>query len=81
MAQTSLPERTRRLPNCDFHVSYVDLLAKTLTQLLGRSRLEEKFERLAQVFARLFDGPALARNVEFRAERYVAVGVALDDCR
>jgi hypothetical protein len=51
------------------------------THLLGGSRLEEEFERFAQIFARLFDRRALARNVEFRAERYVPVGVALDDCR
>jgi len=81
MAQTCLPERTRSLPNGDLQACHVHFFVKPVSNFRRRGGFEEEFKRFPEILARLFNCPALACDVQFRAERHVAISFALQDRR
>jgi len=80
IAQTSRPDRTGSLPNRYLEAGDEDFASQAISDFRRRCGFKEQFQGFAQVVAGVFDGIALARDVEFRAERHVAVPVTLNDC-
>ncbi len=70
----------RSLPNGDLHLCDKELCVQALLNFGGSRSLKEEFECFAEVALGLLDGIALACNVEFGAQRNVAVAFAFDDC-
>ena len=79
MAHTWLPERTCNLPNSDLKLGDVELAVQAMTDLVFGGRLEEQFQRLAQVVTYLFDRVSLAGDVQIGAQRNVAITLALNN--
>ena len=79
IAHTSFPESARNLPNGNGNPGYVHFFVETLLDLVRRSGIKEKLKSFSKVIARLFDSATLARNVQLRAERNIAISLTLDD--
>src|SRR5215216_4124378 len=77
--QTWRPESARSLPNGNFQARDKDLGMQALGDLRWIGGFEEQFERFHEVIARLLDRASLARDIQFRAQRDIAVALALDD--
>jgi hypothetical protein len=77
--QTSDPERTRSLPNRDLNLSHENLVARAPGDFGRGGSFEEQRKRLDEVSSRFFNGGALARDVELRAQRHKNVVLTLDD--
>src|ERR1022692_3362370 len=67
--QISDPERTRSLPNRDLNLSHENLVARAPGDFGRGGSFEEQRKRLDEVSSRFFNGGALARDVELRAQR------------
>ncbi len=80
MAQTSRPDKVRSLPNGNLELRYENLATDAFLDFFGRSALEEELERFSQVFPSRLDRVALAGDIEFRAQRHVAVAFTLNNC-
>jgi len=52
---------------------------ETLLDLVRQSGFKEKLKSFSKVIARLFDSVTLARNVQLRAERNIAISLTFDD--
>ena len=72
------PEGTRRLANRDLNLSHEDLPAIAPGDF-GRGSFEEQRKRLDEASSGFFDGRAMARDVEFRAQRHKNVALALNN--
>ena len=81
MRQVSEPERTRSLPNRHLDLRHEDFAAEAPGDFGRVCALEKESKRLDQVRSGLFDGCALARDIELRAQRYETVIFPFDDCR
>src|SRR5690242_11127026 len=66
--QTSRPDITRSLPNCDLNLSYKHILLESPVDLVGRRAFKKQFEGFAKIFAGLLNRISLAGDIEFRAE-------------
>src|SRR6185369_6031824 len=78
MRQTSRPESRRRLGNLDLDAGHEYLAVSPLSKLVGRGRFEEELDRLDEVRACFLDSEALARDVEFGAQRDERILLAFD---
>src|SRR3546814_806472 len=79
MAQTALPDSTRRLGNRHLDGGDVYLLVQPLANLGRRSGLEEQSQCFDQVVTRLLDAVALTGDIQLRAVRHVPVVLAFDN--
>src|SRR5271165_6407101 len=78
-AQSSRPEKTRSLPNFYLKPGDKDFRMPAALDLARVSRFQEKFNRLLQVLACIFDGVSLARNIELRAQGHIPIAFALNN--
>ena len=67
------------LGNRDLDPGYVHLRPESVSDLLGGSCLEEEFECFEEIVARFGHGLALTGDVDFRAQRNIAIAFPLDD--
>jgi hypothetical protein len=72
--------RTRSLPNRHLDLRHEDFVAVAPGDFRRVRCLEKKSQRLDQISAGLFDGCALARDIELREQRYKAVVLSFNDC-
>lgn len=79
--QTSRPDRTRSLPNHHLNTGDEHFAVKPPRDLRCLGRFEEQLERFDQVLPSRFNGVALTRDVQFRAERDIGIVLAFDDGR
>jgi len=70
---------TQSLPTRRLEVGYEDVSTLPLRDLPWIGCLEEEIDGLSQVREGVFDGTALTRDVELRAERHIRVVFPLDD--
>lgn len=74
-----MPGRTRSLPNRNLNLRHKYFVVEPPRDL-GRLRsLKKQGERLDQIRSRLFDGRALARDIELRAQGDKPVVLSLND--
>ena len=78
--QISEPERTRSLLHRYLDLRHEDFVAVAPGDFRRVCGLEKKSQRLDQISAGLFDGCALARDIELRAQRYEAINLSFNDC-
>src|SRR5438874_4446422 len=79
MRQMSKPERSRSLPNRNLDLSHENFIVKPPGDFGRFSRFKKQRERLNEVGARFFDRIALARDIEFRAQRHETIVVTFDN--
>src|ERR671923_121074 len=79
MSHTSRPDNTRDLPNRYLHTRHEDLVMKPVLHFRWIGALKEQLQCFCKVASRLFDGIALARNVQLRTQRDVSISFSLDD--
>ena len=77
--RSPIPKETRSLPNRDLNLSHENLVARAPGDFGRGGSFEEQRKRLDEVSSRFFNGGALARDVELRAQRYKNVVLTLDD--
>ena len=77
-AQSCRPEKTLSLPNGDLKPGHEHLVVHATLDFRRVSRFEKQFQGLHQVRACFVDRGALAGNVHLRAQRHIAVALALD---
>jgi hypothetical protein len=77
--RSPIPKETRSLPNRDLNLSHENLVARAPGDFGRGGSFEEQRKRLDEVSSRFFNGGALARDVELRAQRHKNVVLTLDD--
>src|ERR1043166_6021142 len=79
IAQTSLPESARSLPNFDLDLGHEHVAGQSLFNFSGRSALEKQLQGLAKVVARVLDRVALAGDIKFGTQRHEPRTFGLND--
>lgn len=80
MRQTSLPERTRSLPNRDLNLRYEYFRVSAARDLRLVRYFEEQRERFHEIGSSFLNRGALTGDVEFRTRSDEAVVFPLNDC-
>src|SRR3954452_9596657 len=78
--QSSLPEKTRRLPSADLESGDEDLAVHSHQHFRWIGRFEEELYGFSKVRRRVFDRVALAGDFELRTEGDVTIVFAVDHC-
>jgi hypothetical protein len=78
IAHASRPESLRNLPTANLDLGNEDLSAEAFLDFRRGSAFEKQLYRIAEVVPRLFDGAALAGDVQFRAEGDEAIAFTVD---
>ena len=63
MLQTSRPDSTRNLPNCNLQTRHKDFTMEPLSDLRRIRRFKEQFDGFYQIAACLFDSMALTCDI------------------
>lgn len=77
--QTSVPARTRSLPNRNLNLGYEYFAVQPAGNLGSGCGLKEEGKRLDKIGARFFDGCSLAGDVQLRAQCHESVIFAFND--
>ncbi len=80
-AQSCRPEKIFSLPNSHLKPGHEYLAVHAALDLRSVGRFEEQLQGFDQVHACFIDRGALAGNVHFRAQGYIAVALPFDDRR
>src|SRR5581483_2536460 len=81
ISHTSCPDRTRSLANGNLDAGHIHFLAQPAFDLFGRRRFQEQLQCFPKTGASLFNGVALAGNVELGAKGHEPIVLTLDDGR